>query len=313
TPAQNARDYIKVENAKGTFSFTQDVVSPSDEVFSLFGTALTGMCATPSFVLEKGEGESTMYVNVCGDIQKAYTVDLNEIIDEGRETTRIALCACSTSSATAVGEITGVRLSDVIQMADMADGVNAVKVVGSDGYGKVLPLEYALEKEAMIVYKVNGEDVPSATQFWVPQTVAKYFTRDVVNVELIKMDEVPAVDGRADEYRAQVNILNSADSAVIAVGDEISFEGYADDVGEAIESVEFSLDGGEHWTKYKTKDANSESWVYWNFSYRPEKAGDYKLTVRATTKSGVVSPLLSSVYFTVAEASIQAPQSAMGV
>lgn len=291
--------FSKVANVKGAFSFTQDVVTPSDEVFSLFGTALTGMCATPSYVLEKGEGEATMYVNVKGDIRKAYTVNIKALANEGKETSRLSLCACASGPASAVGKITGVKLADVIQMAEMNDGVNAVKVVGSDGYGKVLPLQYALDKEAMIIYKVGDASVPSVTQFWVPETVAKYFTRDVVDVELLNLAEVPEVEARAEQYRAQVNILNTAASAKVKVGDEIAFEGYADDLGSPIASVEFSLDGGESWTSYETEGANTQSWVFWNFKYQPQEVGDYKLTVRAVTANGTVSPLLSSVTFSV--------------
>jgi hypothetical protein len=190
-------------------------------------------------------------------------------------------------------------MADVIQMADMNEGVNTIKVTGSDGYGQSLPLSYALEKEALIVYKVNGEDVPSSTQFWIPETVAKYFTRDVVDVELLASDDVPAVDERDDMYRTQVNILNSAETADIALGDTIAFEGYADDLGDPIAAVEFSLDGGETWTTCKTEGATTESWVYWHFSYTPEATGNYRLTARAVTASGNVSPLESTVTFTV--------------
>jgi DMSO/TMAO reductase YedYZ molybdopterin-dependent catalytic subunit len=294
-------EFAKVANVSGSFEFNQDVVSPSDEVFSIFGTALTGLCAAPSYALENNKGTATMYVNVKGDIRKAYSIDIKELAGEGKETTRISLCACSTGPASATGKITGVKLEDVIQMADLNDGVNAIKVVGSDGYGQVLPLSYALEKEALIVYKVNGMDVPSSTQFWIPETVAKYFTRDVVDIELLAAEEVPAIDSRADEYRAQINILNSADNAAIALGDTVTFEGYADDLGEPIAAIEFSMDGGETWTSYPTEKATTESWVYWYFNYTPKEVGTYRLTARAITAAGTVSPLESTVTFTVSE------------
>lgn len=297
-----AAEYTKVANANGTFEFNQDVVTPSDEVFNIFGTALTGMCAAPAYALENNAGTATMYVNVRGDIRKAYTVDIKELAGEGKETSRVSLCACATGPAAAVGKITGVKLEDVIQMADLDQNVNAIKVTGSDGYGQVLPLSYALEKEALIVYKVNGEDVPSRTQFWIPETVAKYFTRDVVDIELLASDDVPAVDGRDDQYRAQINIMNSGENAEIALGDTVFFEGYADDLGDPIVAVEFSLDGGETWTSYATDGATAESWVYWQFGYTPEATGTYRLTARAVTATGNVSPLESTVTFVVGAA-----------
>lgn len=40
-------EYTKIANVQGSFRFTQDVLSPSEDVFNLYGTAVTGMCASP--------------------------------------------------------------------------------------------------------------------------------------------------------------------------------------------------------------------------------------------------------------------------
>jgi hypothetical protein len=130
--------------------------------------------------------------------------------------------------------------------------------------------------------------------------VAKYFTRDVVEIQLLANAEEPVIEQRDDSLRAEICILNSTD-AVFEVGQQIVFEGYADDFGDAIAAVEFSLDGGETWTAYETENAYAERWVYWKFGYAPEAAGAYQLTVRAVTASGKVSPLAAAVDFTVAE------------
>ena len=124
----------------------------------------------------------------------------------------------------------------------------------------------------MIVYRINDETIPSGTQFWLPATVAKYFTRDVVDVELLAEKETPEIEQRADELRAEAAIMNYADDAAFHVGEEITFEGYADDCGDPIAAVDFSLDGGETWTTYETAGATAERWVYWNFSYAPQEA-----------------------------------------
>lgn len=293
--AAQAEGFTPVANVAGDFAFNQEVLSPADDVFSIFGTALTGMCAKPAYALENGQ--ETHYVNVGGDIRKAYTVDLADLAE--KEEQKVMACSCATGAAVAQANVKGVRLSDVIQLAEDAEEVNTVTVRGSDGYGLSLPLSYALEKEAMIVYSVNGEAVPSGTQLWVPATVAKYFTRDVVDIELTAESEVPAVEGADDAYRAKVDILNSAETA-FALGDTITFEGYADDCGSPITAVEFSMDGGETWTVYDTEDTTAERWVYWTFSVTPDVPGNYKLTVRARTADGTTSPLGASIFFTVA-------------
>lgn len=292
-----AAEYVKVANVQGAFDFNQDNVTPANRMFNLFGTAVTGMCAKPNYELEAGTKD--YYLNVGGKIAKAYTVN----IKEEKAQSRVALCSCATGPATANVEITGVKLADVLQLAEMDADVNTVTAIGADGYKASLPLSYALEKEAMIVYKVNNEKNPTGMQFWVPGTVAKYFTRNVVDIELTAEAEVPEVAQREDALRAEIAIVNRVEGNV-AVGEEVTFEGYADDCGDAIAAVEFSMDGGKTWTAYETAEATADRWVYWSFSFTPEAEGEYELCVRARTESGNVSPLAANVTFTAAEAAV---------
>ena len=68
-----------------------------------------------------------------------------------------------------------------------------------------------------------------------------------------------------------------------------------------VQAVEFSLDGGETWTAYETKNATADKWVYWHFGFTPRMEGSYQLSVRARAASGKVSPLAASVTFDVAQ------------
>ena len=294
TEAQGV-EYKKVSNIKGEFAFNQDEVTPTDEVFNIFGTVLTGVCAAPSFTTENAE--ATVYINVGGKVKESYTVNLSELSE--KEEDKIMGCFCATGPASANVKVTGIKLEDVLALAEVEEGVNTVTAVSADGYKVALPLNYVLEKEAMIVYKVNDEKIPSGTQLWVPSTVAKYFTRNVVDIELSVSEVEPEIEQRADELRAEVAILNNAENETFNAGEAIAFEGYADDCGSAIAAVEFSMDGGEKWDSFETTGATSEKWVYWNYAITAEEAGDYQLTVRAKTENGIVSPLSAKLNFTV--------------
>lgn len=295
--------YTKVANVTGDFSCSQEVMVPSDEVFNLFGTAATAMCAKPGFAFEEADTE-TYYVNVKGNLKKGATVSLKELKEKNPETTNM-VCSCSSSASVAQVQVTGVPVSSIIEMAELEENVNTVTFKSADGYGIPMPLSYVLEKEALLVYQVNGKDINASqggpVQVWMPSTVAKYFTRQVVEIELTAEEEVPAVMGLEDEQRAKVSIVNRVSNETFHVGDGICFEGYADDCGVAIEAVEFSMDGGETWTVCSTEGASEDAWVYWHFGYVCEEAGTYKLDVRARTAEGTVSPLAASVVFQVEE------------
>lgn len=74
------------------------------------------------------------------------------------------------------------------------------------------------------------------------------------------------------------------------VGIPIRLEGSAYDFGHVIRAIQFSLDGGEHWTTYETPNTNDYQNTSWSFEYTPQKAGNYVLYVRAVNDVGDASP-----------------------
>ena len=298
--ARKAASYDTVANVSGEFSFTQDVVTPADDVFNLFGTAATFACAKPGFAFDDVNREE-YYINVSGNIKKAYTISLKDM-ERMKENSRNMVCSCGMSNTVANASVKGVSVADLVEMAEVDPSVNTITFKDDTGYGLPMPLSYVLDKEALLVYQIGGKDLPDGTpvQVWMPDTIAKYFTRRVTDIELTTSEDVPEVEGMKDEYRAKVNVLNTITSS-FAVGDQIAFEGYADDCGTAIAAVEFSMDGGETWTTCETTGATGDQWVYWHFAYVADIAGTFKLDVRAVTEDGTVSPLASSVVFTVTD------------
>ncbi len=295
-----AVDYDKIANVGGSFCFSQDVLTPADDVFNLFGTAATVVCAKPGYAFNSVDHEA-FYVNVGGDVEKTYTIGLDEI-EEMDATMQDMRCTCGMSPAIAMASVKGVKVSDIIEMAGVSEKANTITFKDKDGYGMPMPLSYVTDKDALLVYEIGGKQLSNGErlQVWIPDTVAKYFTRAVTDIELSYSETLPEVDGPNADARAKVSIMNNVRD-VFSVGDLLSFEGYADDCGKQVVAVEFSLDNGETWTSFDTTQSNTEDWVYWHFDYVAEKAGTFKLDVRAVTEDGTVSPLASSVVFQVNE------------
>lgn len=295
-----AVDYSKVAHVQGNFTFSQDQLTPSDEVFNLFGTAATVICAKPGYAFDEVSREE-YFVNVGGNVEQVYSVSLDEIERMDKQMKQMR-CTCGMSANIAMASVTGVKVSDMVELAGVGPEVNTITFKDKDGYGLPLPLSYVLEKEALLVYQIGDRPLSNEErlQVWIPDTVAKYFTRAVADIELSVSDQAPEVEGPEAGQRAKVNILNTVRGG-FRVGDLIAFEGYADDCGTQVVSVEFSLDDGVTWTSFDTTSSNTEDWVYWHFEYVPEDPGTYKLDVRAVTEDGTVSPLASSVVFDVME------------
>lgn len=56
-----------------------------------------------------------------------------------------------------------------------------------------------------------------------------------------------------------------------------------------MKTVEFSMDGGETWTSFDVGDVDPAKWLWWSFTFTPEKEGAYVLSVRGTDIDGEVS------------------------
>ena len=298
------KDFTHVADVQGTFAFNQEGVTPNDELFNVFGTALTSMCSKPSIeMLDNGEGVANYYITVGGNIKKNFTVNVSEMKDS--EQTALMGCSCATGKPFGQAAVVGVPLESIVGMADLEEGVNTVTAYGADGFGQALPLQYALDKKAMLVYEVNGEGLKStdgsAVQMWLPETIARYFTRNIVNIELTRQAEEPSVQQVDPQFRNKIDIHNTSEGCVFKAGYDITFEGVADDCGSPITAIEFSFDDGATWTSCATDGATADKWVNWQFTTSFAEPGDYSVSVRAKTADGVVSPLESTLTFEVIE------------
>lgn len=85
------------------------------------------------------------------------------------------------------------------------------------------------------------------------------------------------------------------------VGKAVRFKGTAYDFGHAVSAIEFSLDDGQHWTRYETPDTNDYQNLTWTFDYVPEKPGFYVLRIRSVNDVGECSPESAFVELVVEE------------
>ena len=116
--------FAKVANVQGEFAFAQDTLTPPDEVFNLFGTAATYACAKPGFALNQATREEH-YINVGGKVKKNFTISaeqLAKMVSQKRD----LVCTCAMSPSAAMASVRGVRVADLLAMADVEADANTI-------------------------------------------------------------------------------------------------------------------------------------------------------------------------------------------
>lgn len=214
----------------------------------------------------------------------------------------------------AIGNVewTGVRLADILAKAGVKDG--AIDVVSQGGdfedMKRGLPVDVATGPNVMIVWEMNGTDIPKPNggpvRLLVPGWGGIASTKWVVGIDV--MDEPFEGHFNVESY-VYVNedgtvlrpVREMGPKSVITIpytdvdAGAQSVSGFAWSGWGAITQVEVSTDGGENWEPAEiTHEAGPTSWVRFEYNWNAEP-GDAILQSRATDARGLVQPTIDEV------------------
>lgn len=277
------------------------------------------------------EGDQQMFndweLTVSGMVNNPYTITLGELIEESpvEEFTAKLNCMLTAPSGTMLGNyrLKGIPMQYMIDKAGgMQEGAQGIHPTRADAPSSSynFSLEDLASDGGWLVYEVNGHPLTMAegwpVRAWFPQHGAYLSSRYCNGIELTpEADEsyyegfeYGDVDARGNEFGWRRTFLHrdysqlcsdkpvvaftyTPEGLVIPVGESYEFQGYADAWDDPVVALEFSMDGGDTWTRYDTPGTDPIAWVYWHFNYTPEEPGAYVLKIRGITESGVVSDL----------------------
>ncbi|MCI8367939.1 MAG: molybdopterin-dependent oxidoreductase [Eggerthellaceae bacterium] len=266
-------------------------------------------------------------ITVSGLVENPYTITLGELIAEApvEEFTAKLNCMLTAPSGTMLGNynLKGIPMSWLIEKAGgLTDGALGVRATRADAPNSNynFALEDLYSDGGWLVFEVNGHPLTMAegwpVRAWYPQHGAYLASRYCNGIEITdKADEsyyegfeYGDQDARGNEFgwrrmfvhqdytqlcadKPVVAVTYTPEGKIIPVGQPYEFQGYADAWDDPIVALEFSMDGGNTWTRYDTPGADPIAWVYWHFTWTPEEPGAYVLKIRGITESGVVSTL----------------------
>lgn len=194
----------------------------------------------------------------------------------------------------------GVPLANVLARAG---GVSSktVHIVfrAADGYTESLPAADALNPETLLVYEMNGEQLPTKHGFPVRLLVPGRFgmknPKWITRIEAIDTGFLGYWERSGWSDRAIVQTMSKlttpTSGATVRVGEEVGLGGVAFAADRGIREVEFSIDDGKSWQPAEVKSPlGKHTWVLWAAVWKPPAPGDYVLRVRARDGLGVWQP-----------------------
>ena len=207
-------------------------------------------------------------------------------------------------------EWTGVSLIDILNEAGVQPG--AVDVVSQGGdfpeMQRGLPIEIATDPDVMLVWQMNGEDLPAPNggpvRLLVPGWGGIASTKWIAGLDVIDrpfgghyntesyviIDEDGAVVRPVREMPVSSVITSPLPEAELAAG-PVTLGGFAWSGYAGIERVEVSTDDGANWTEAEiVEEAGPLSWVRFEAPWQAA-AGDAVLQSRAFDERGLGQPI----------------------
>jgi DMSO/TMAO reductase YedYZ molybdopterin-dependent catalytic subunit len=205
----------------------------------------------------------------------------------------------------------GVRLSDILNRAQVRSEAVYLVFGCYDGYDVGIPLERAMADETILAYEMNGDPLPPEhgypVRVIVPGLYGMMNAKWVTKIELVNKVYEGFWQKRGwtndAKYQTGSTIVIPGDSPLqkrfgfsassdVLLGGKIPIAGIAFAGNRGIAKVEVSTDGGNVWETASLKDPLSDNtWVLWATEWNPPARGEYKIMVRAIDKTGKVQTM----------------------
>jgi DMSO/TMAO reductase YedYZ molybdopterin-dependent catalytic subunit len=240
--------------------------------------------------------ESSWRLRITGLVENELDLTLEELRAlPSVERSSTLICVSNQVGGDLIGNSvwTGVRLSDLLNMAGLKPGVEKVILRAADNYADSFGIASAFHEGVIVAYLHNGEPLTRDHGFPARLLIPEIY--GMKNVKWLLEVELSPDTG----FRGYWQQRGWSDSAVVKTmsrvdtGEVTRLSGGAAAIGgiawagvRGIDKVEVSIDGGESWQEAEVKPAlNDISWNLWGFRWEAAP-GTYEVLVRATDGSG---------------------------
>jgi DMSO/TMAO reductase YedYZ molybdopterin-dependent catalytic subunit len=188
---------------------------------------------------------------------------------------------------------TGVPIAALLTQAGVRPEAKFVVFRCADGYTVGIPIDRAMNQDALLAYRMNDEPLPSAHGFparaIVPGIYGMMNAKWITEIEVVDQVYLGYWQERGWSNDARIKTTSLIYYPVLGaqVSGSIPVAGVAFAGDRGISKVEVSTDGGSTWNEATIKKPRSPySWVLWAYEWAGSEKGNHAIVVRATDGTG---------------------------
>src|SRR5437667_2060471 len=192
----------------------------------------------------------------------------------------------------------GIALRDLLDPAGPMADARRGRLYGVDNYTDTIPLEKGIDPNTLLVWEMNGKELPDRHGYPLRAIVPGYFgeqhVKRLTRIELTGADAKGFYEtqGWGPDFitptRSRIDVPDH-DSRFAIRDSTIEMKGIAFGGDRGISRVEISDNDGETWAGAKIDYPGTKlTWALWSYDWRPDDVDDYTLVVRATDGEGAV-------------------------
>jgi DMSO/TMAO reductase YedYZ molybdopterin-dependent catalytic subunit len=202
----------------------------------------------------------------------------------------------------------GIKLKGLLEESGVKPNAQYIVFRCSDGYDVGIPLERGLQEGSILAYGMNGEELNAKHGYPVRAIIPGLYgmmnPKWITEIELIERVYEGYWQKKGWANNAKYNthsyivipgnapirkVFRNLGSENIVVDQQIPIAGIAFAGDRGVARVQVSMDDGATWKDARVKSPLSPySWVIWTTELDVTDNGIYKITVRATDKSGKI-------------------------
>jgi DMSO/TMAO reductase YedYZ molybdopterin-dependent catalytic subunit len=191
----------------------------------------------------------------------------------------------------------GVPLRFLLESAGPREGVSKVVLRAVDSYDDTIPIAKALEPTTLVVYEMNGVMLPFThgypVRLIIPGLFGEKSVKWITRLELVAKDIKGFYEkqGWGPDFTIPTHSRFDGPDLTkpVSLRSSVPLKGVAFAGNRGVSRVEVSFDDGNNWQQANINVPGTRlTWALWNYDWRPEHEGEYKLAVRATDGDGAL-------------------------